>query len=245
MDMLPGPAMADNVQYPIDVAELWGPDGETGLSPASPFALAQELRPVEATPTNGNGEPPPAVDTQALADVARLADAIAANHADVVRRSDLDSMRKELEGAFTQQLAVALYELTASWNSRFSTAEAHISERVTAAGEAQNKVLASSIEANFYAVLEMAETVRAELGNFRSDLAGVEGLSSFQRELRHDVARLGDLVAAPRPEASQAEVLAEALRSMQKDLAELRQDILELRAAVDARVPRGLTVQDV
>jgi hypothetical protein len=237
--------MADHAQYPIDVTELWGPDGEAALSPALPFLPADELRPVNGTSSNGNGEAAVGVNKQTLEDVARLADAIAANHSDVLRRADLDAMGKDLESAFTQQLAVALYELMGAWKSRFATAEEHISERVTASVETHTGRLASSMEASLYASLEMAEAVRSELAAFRKHLAGVEGLTSFQRDLRHEVARLGDLVAAPRPEPAQSHELGEAMKVLQKELAELREDISELRAAVDARANEGVTVGDV
>jgi BMFP domain-containing protein YqiC len=206
--------MADHAQYPIDVAELWGPDGETELTPVSSFAVAQDLRQVAVTHANGHDEPAPTIDRQMLADLARLADAIAANHSDVLRRSDLDGVRKELEDVFTQQLASTRQELMAGWNARFASAEAHIEDRVIASGEAQTKVLASSMEANFYAALEMAETVRSELRSFKSDLGGISALT-------------------------------EVLRRMQDELTELRHDVSELRAAVDARVPTAVTVQDV
>ena len=226
--------MADHAQYPIDVTELWGPDGGAELSPALPFLPGDALRPVNGTPANGNGEAV-SVNKQTLEDVARLADAIAANHSDVLRRADLDGMRKDLESAFTQQLAVALYELMAAWKSRFATAEEHISERVTASVEMHTSALASSTEASFYASLEMAEAFRSDLATFRKHLVGIEGLTSFQREIRHEVARLGDLVATPRPEAAQTHELGETLKILQKELAGLREDVADLRAAVDAR----------
>ena len=236
--------MADHAQYPIDVTELWGPDGEAELTSALPFMPADELPPMNGTAPNGNGEPV-LVNTQTLEDVARLADAIAANHSDVLRRTDLDAMRKDLESAFTQQLAVALYELMAAWKSRFATAEEHINERVTASVETHTGRLASSMEASFYASLEMAEAVRSELVSFRKNLAGIEGLTSFQRELRHEVARVGDLVAAPRPEAAHTHEVGETLKVLQKELAELREDISDLRAAVDVQGTKGAPVRNL
>ncbi|MFN2504667.1 MAG: hypothetical protein ABR540_10675 [Acidimicrobiales bacterium] len=223
--------MAEPAQYPIGVAALWGPEGETE---PSPFVPAAELRPVDAVPANGNGESPPTVEKRTLDDVARLADAIAANHSHVLRKNDLDAMRQELEGAFTQQLAGALYELMGAWNARFATVEDHINQRMSASVEAQTGVLASSIEANFYAVLEIAETVRKDLGTFQDQLAGVEGLPSFQREIRHEVGRLADLITAPRPEVAERDQLAATLKLMRSDLAELREEISELRAATDS-----------
>ena len=208
--------MAEHTQYPLDVTELWGPDGETELSPAAPFMPAPDLYSVDPTSTNGNGESVHEVNKQTLDDVARLANAIAASHSDVVRRSDFDSIRKELESAFTQQLAVTLYELMAAWNSRFATAEDRINERVTGSVEAQTRVLASSIEANFYAVLEIAETVRTELAAFRAQLAGIEGL----------------ITSAPPPPPAEAGDLVETMKDMRTEMAELRQEISELRGSI-------------
>ena len=235
--------MADQPQYPIDVTELWGPDGDPELSPVLPFK-PDDFRPVNGTSPKGSGEPM-SVNEHTLEEVARLADAIAANHSDVLRRTDLDAMRKDLESAFTQQLAVALYELMAAWKSRFTAAEEHISERVTASVKTHTSRLVSTTEANVNASLEMAEAFRSELTSFRRHLAGIEGLTAFQREIRHEVARLGDLVTTRRPEPAQSHELGEALEILQKELAELREDISELRAAVDARATKGVPVGDL
>ena len=208
--------MAEHAQYPIDVTELWGPDGETELSPATPFAPPPGLYPGDAKRTNGNGDSAHGVNKQTLDDVARLANAIAANHSDGLRRIDLDTMRTELESAFAQQLALALYELTSTWNSRFATAEDHISERVARSVEAQTRVLASSIEALFYEVLGIAETVRSDLAAFRSQLEGIEGLiASSPPASSHDD---GDLLVT--------------MKGVRAELAELRQEIAELRGSI-------------
>ena len=240
MDRLPRPAMAEHAQYPIDVTELWGPEGEAELSPATSFTPGPELLPVDASPTNGNGESMPGVTEQTLEDVARLANAIAANHSDVLRRSDLDTMRKELESAFTQQLAVAMYELMSAWNSRLATAEDHISDRVTRSVEAQAGVLVSSAEANYYAVHEIAETVRSQLAAFRGQLTGIEGLTSFQRDIRHDVARLSDLASAPA--SAETGELVETMKVMRTELAQLRQEMLELRGTVAVPAQNGASL---
>ena len=240
MDRLPRPAMAEHPKYPIDVRELWGPDGEAELTPATPFTTAvPELLPDHGNPTNGNGDSMAGVTKQTLEDVARLANAITANHSDILRGSDLDTMRKELESAFTQQLAAAMYELMSAWNARLATAEDHISDRVTRSVEAQTGVLVSSIEANYYAVLEIAETVRGQLAAFRSQLTGIEGLTSFQRDIRHDVARLRDLACTPTPASAETGDLVETMKVMRTELAELRQEISELRGAVAVPAKTG------
>jgi hypothetical protein len=229
--------MAEHAQYPIDVVELWGPEGESGLTPAAPFTPAPDLYPVDTKHTNGNGESTPGVDNQALDEVARLAAALAANHSDVVRMSDLDAMRTDMERAFSQQLAVGLYELVSTWNSRFAAAEDHISERVTRSVDAQAGILRSSIEANHHAVLEIAEMVRSELAAFRGQLTGVEGLTSFQRDIRHDVARLGDLASMPPAVSAETGDLSETMRVMRAELAELRQEIFRLRGSMAVPAP--------
>jgi hypothetical protein len=225
MDRLPGPAMAEHAQYPIDVTELWGPDGETELSPATPFTPPPDRYPADAKPTNGNGESVHGVNKQTLDDVARLASAIAANHSDGLRRIDFDAMRTELESAFAQQLALALYELMSAWSSRFSTAEDNISERVARSVEAQTRVLASSTEAIFYEVLGIAETVRSELAAFRTQLAGIEVL-----------------IASGLAEPAETSDLSETMRGMRAELAELRLEIVELRGSITAPAEEGVSL---
>lgn len=234
--------MAEPTRYPIDVAELWGPEGEAELSPATSFVPPPELRPVDAEPVHDGDDLAPAAASKTLVEVDRLAEAIAGNLPELLRRTDLDAMRKELEGAFTQQLALVVYELMAAWDTRFASIEDRLNQRMGTAVEAQTSALAASIEASFYAVLEISETVRAELRAFGDQLAGVESLPTFQREIRHEVARLGDLACGPRPEAA---VMAEMTTVMTSELAELREELCRLRAAVDARAPRSLSVSDL
>ncbi len=56
---------------------------------------------------------------------------------------------------------------------------------------------------------------------------------------------MADLATAPRPEATELVDVADALKIVKRELAELREEVADLRAAVDARARRGLTVHDV
>lgn len=262
--------MADYVSYPDDISGLWGPEGEGMLTPAMPDAPTKEPDPVLPASTNGNGSANghgngprfSLVDQDTHDDVARLARAIAESRADVVRLADLQAARAEMEGAFTQQLAVALYELMAASNARFATAEDRINERVNQAVEVHTTRLAASVEANHRAASEMAELIWNQIDSLRHRFVGpIDGLAAFQRDLRHEVGRLSDLVAAHsrdwaqrfEAEAGQRdrhdERMAKAaddlgdvpgvLAAMRDDLSSLREEVAELRAAVEQRSQKG------
>jgi hypothetical protein len=256
--MLDSLAMADNASFSDDISTLWGPAGEGGLTPAPPTPLPRESeRPVEPPEpavtnghghahSNGNGGRLAVVGQDVQDDVRRLAEALASNHAEVVHRSDLDAVRSQLEGAFTHQIAVALYELMAASNARFATAEDHINQRVTEAVEVHTNRLTASLDKHHRDATELSEFIWAELDAMRQRLNGpIDGLVAFQRELRHEVGRLGDLVAeatgSGRPpeegsaapgSASPAEVseLASAVTALRDDVAALRREVAELHA---------------
>ena len=255
--------MADYASFSDDLSTLWGPAGEGGLTPAPPPSLPREteraVEPQEPAVTNGhgngNGGRLAIVEQDVQDDVRRLAEALATNHADVVHRSDLDAVRSQLEGAFTHQIAVALYELMAASNARFATAEDHINQRVTEAVEVHTNRLTASLDKHHRAATELSEFIWAELDAMRQRLNGpIDGLVAFQRELRHEVGRLGDLVAEAtgspgRPAegsavaggATSAEVteLASALTSLSDDVAALRREVAELRAGSGVRRRKG------
>lgn len=263
--MLDSLAMADYASFSDDISTLWGPAGEGGLTPAPPAPLPREHEPPAQPPepaitnghghSNGNGGRLAVVEQDVHDDVRRLAEALTTNHADVVRRSDLDAVRSQLEGAFTHQIAVALYELMAASNARFATAEDHIKQRVTEAVEVHTTRLTASLEKHHRAATELSEFIWAELDAMRQRLNGpIDGLVAFQRELRHEVGRLGDLVAEAteppeRPESgsgddgsatsSEASELASALTSLCEEVAALRREVAELRAAGGGRRPRA------
>jgi hypothetical protein len=254
--MLASLAMADYASFSDDISTLWGPAGDSGLTPASPAPLpVEEMRPADppaetATSNglgygNGNGAGVAFLEQDLHDDVLRLAEALATNHADVLRPTDLDAVRSQMEGAFTHQIAVALYELMAASNARFATAEDQINQRVIEAVEVHTNRLTASLEKHHRAGTELSEFIRAELNAIRQRLdAPIDGLAEFQREVRHQVGRLGDLAAeaasARRSEAeSEASAgaaagelseVASALAALRNDVAALRLEVAELRA---------------
>lgn len=253
--------MADTLSYQDDISALWGPEGE-GVLGSAPANAADHEQPVPA-PADGNGAHPTVVERETHDDIARLAEAIAASHLDAVSQADLAAARTEIEGAFTHQLAVALYELMAATNARFATAEDHINQRVTAAVEAQTDRLAASIDAQQRASAVLEDTMRSQLDAIRERITGpIDGLASFQRDLRHDVGRLSDVVTTQGEESahratvdadrfersetragaalSELSGLSETLAALQADMAELRQELAQVREAVVAqhRKPR-------
>jgi hypothetical protein len=262
-------AMADYGSPPDDISGLWGPEHEGVLTPAMPSPRTDEPDFVMPASTNGNGNGsanghgtgarPTMLERETHEDVARLARAIAESHVDRVRPADLQAARAEVEGAFTQQLAVALYELMAATNARFATAEDHIKQRVNEAVEVHAYRLAATLEANHRATSEMSELMRTQIDGLCQRLVGpVDGLADIQRELRHEVGRLGDMVAAqgqdqgretaPRTEpeveqrdghdertmkaAEERRNVSGLLAAVRDDLALLRDEVAELRAAV-------------
>jgi hypothetical protein len=248
--------MADDASYTDDISALWGPDDGAGLTPApsAPYGAGNHGGESPAVSGSGNGNRSlPAVEGGRREEVARLTDAIARQHVDVGPRGDLNAVRSELEGTFTNQLAVALYELMAASNARFAAAEDSINQRVDQAVERHTTRLAASLDAHHEAATEMSRLIWAEMDSLRQRLIGpVEGLAAFQRDLRHEVGRLSDSVAAHGKESTrqldaeadlgqgdaQAQIdmgdLSEALRTMKEDLRALRLEVAELRSAVEA-----------
>jgi hypothetical protein len=247
--------MADDASYTDDISALWGPDSEAGLSPAPPAANGAGGHASEPAVVDGNGIGLylPADEQDRRNEVARLAEAFATTHVDVVQRNDLDALRSELEGTFTHQLAVALYELMSASNARFTRAENLINQRVEEAVECQTIRLAASLDAHHQAASEMTEVIWREIDSLRQRFVGpIDGLAGFQRELRHEVGRLSDSVAACGQASARqldAEVdrgqrvahaahdmgdLTEALSALREDLGALRSEVVELRAAVES-----------
>lgn len=199
--------MAESRSFSDDISGLWGTEEGGPLEPARNGAPSRD--PVaDAAPTNGT--PAPVVEAHAPEAVAALSRALAAHQVDVVSKAELRAVRAELEGAFTHQLAVALYELLAASNDRFASAEGHIDQRLDAiadrlaeAVESRADRLAATIEALQGVSADEVAAVRSELVAMREQLTPVGGqapgpgdaLVAFQREIRHEVGRFGDMVA--------------------------------------------------
>jgi triphosphoribosyl-dephospho-CoA synthetase len=178
-----------------------------------------------------------------------------------VRRNDLHALRSELEGTFSHGLAIALYELMSASNARLARTEDLINQRVQEAVERQTVRLAATLDAHHQAASEMTEVVWREIDSLRQRFVGpIDGLAAFQRELRHEVGRLGDLVLSHAPETAQQTAAAsqqrddhrrmksgnlgdivEAMAAMKDDLGALRAEVAELRAAVEGTEQSGRT----
>ena len=200
--------MADNEAFSDDISALWGAPEEDALEPPRPKTTVTNGHAPEQTPPNGSHADVATADPRD--DVARLADALAGHQVDVVRHSELSAVRSEIEDAFTQKLAVALYELLSASNDRFASVEDHmarrlqeVADRVGQAIDAQGDRLALAIDGQQRATADLARSVRDELVEISDRFcAPIDDLAAFQREIRHQVGRLGDAVAAHGTEAA-------------------------------------------
>ncbi len=221
-----------------DISDLWGTTEDSPLEPPRPngsngSAAAANRKGHEPDPARTNGTHAHAhaaiTDDDARDSVARLVDALAGHQVDVVRRSELHSMRSEMEDAFTHQLAVALFELLSASNDRFASVEDHIDQRlesvatrVTRSIDEQADRLATTIEAQRRLTTDLARSVRDELAEI-SDRFGapVDALGGFQKEMRHEVGRLSDLVDTHNGEAARrSEAHAERMETTRTELAQ-------------------------
>lgn len=240
--------MADSVSFHDDISELWDSQGEGGTPPAGPAPGGARPHAESRSRPAENGQARPAeLGARISDDVARLAEALRANHVDAVSRSGLEAVRSELEGAFTHQLAVALYELLAATNARFAMAEDRMGGQMSAAvGELSERVV-RALEAEQQAVAELARTVQVELEAMVRGLGPVDGLTGFQRDVRHEIGRLGDLVTAQNAEAERRsaadadgvdrvvaryEAALTEVGDIRDVLGALRQEVSEMRAEV-------------
>ena len=260
--------MAENGSYTDDtddISALWGAEDQDALEPPRP----------NGTVTNGSGPTPvPINGGHAVADdpsdsVARLAEALAGHQVDVVRRSELGAMRAEMEDTFTQQLAVALFELLSASNDRFASVEEHIDRRLhDMAAELSQSIaaqidrLASAGDTQHRTGAELASLARAELNEIGDRLrTPLETLAAFQRDMRHEVDRVGDAVVTHAAEAAKRaeenaereaamaerlerseirdaavmeslEKITERMASLQTDLAEAQEAVKAVRAEV-------------
>ncbi len=259
--------MADVDLHSDDISGLWKSERDDVLTPVIPATTAgdpESVVPAPVTNGNGNGSRNGNANTTRLTrveeetrdEVARLAQAIADSRADVIRPADLQAARAEMEGAFTQQLAVALYELMAATNARFATAEDHINQRVSEAVEVHTTRLAAALDGHQQAAREMMAAIWTELQLLREQHGGlIDGLAAFRREMRREVGRLSDMVTAQARESAQQSAVEReqrerhddwvvkaasdvigasgTLAAISEDLALLRSEVAELRAVVN------------
>ncbi len=222
--------MADNESFPEDISGLWGVPEEGALEPPRPNGTVTSGR--DPTPAPTNGAHAEVVTDDPRDTVARLADALAGHQVDVVRHSQLSAVRAEMEDAFTQKLAVALYELLSASNDRFASVEDHMAQRlqdmagrVEETVKAQGDRLALSIDVQQGATAELARSVRDELREVSDRFCEpIDALATFEREVRHDVGRVGDLVEAHNADAARrSEELAERAERAERAGAALAQ----------------------
>lgn len=138
--------MAENGHFSDDISGLWGPQSENALVPPRPAAPVSD--PQEPNGHRGNGAAPHngASGGSAADEVARLASALAVHRTDAVSHAELATVRSEMEGAFTHQLAVALYDLLNASSDRFAGVEAHLDERLDGIGRRLDRALEGQAE---------------------------------------------------------------------------------------------------
>lgn len=200
--------MADNESFPDDISGLWGAPAEGALEPPRASGTVTNGRTPTSAPTNGAHAE--VVRDDSRENVARLADALAGHQVDVVRHSELSAVRAEMEDAFTQKLAVALYELLSASNDRFASVEDHmgqrlqdVADRVGESVKSQGDRLAMAIDVQQRATADLARSVRDELREVSDRFcAPIDALATFERDVRHEVGRVGDLVEAHNADAA-------------------------------------------
>ena len=220
--------MAENMPYSDDtddISGLWGAEDED--APELPRRNGSVTNGFDPAPAPLNGSH--AVTEDPSVSVARLAEALAGHQVDVVRRSELGAMRAEMEDRFTQQLAVALFELLSASNERFTSVEAHIDRRLhDVAAELRQSItvqidrLASADDTQHRMAADLAGSARDELNEIGDRLrAPLETLAAFQRDVRHEVGRVGDAVVTHAAEAAKrAEENAERVAQAEAAMAE-------------------------
>lgn len=227
--------MADEEPFSDDITGLWGAPDEGALEPPRPASTITNGRDPGPAPTNGSHADVAADDPRDH--VARLADAIAGHQVDVVRHPELAAVRAELEDAFTQKLAVVLYELLSTSNERFSSVEDHMDRRLQEVADqlgqcirAQTDQFTAAIELQQRATVDLARSARDELMEISDRFdAPLETLAAFQREIRHEVGRLGDAVDAH----------GEAARRSEENTERATQAVAALSERLDGRETRA------
>ncbi len=266
--------MADSESFSNDISGLWGVR-EDPLEPPRPNGTATNGHDPKPAPSNGSHAEAPKDDPRDT--VARLADALAGHQVDIVRHSELSAMRTEMEDGFAQRLAVALFELLSASKDQFASVEDHIDARLHEVAhqvgeslKAEGDRLALAVDIQQRATADLARSVRDELVEISNRFRGpIDDLASFQREIRHEVGRLGDEVAAYGVEAARRseesaervdqagaalsqriestemrstealERITETIASVQRDLSQVHEALRGLREEVSSRRERA------
>jgi chromosome segregation ATPase len=211
--------MAESASYSgdtDDISGLWGAEDEDVLEPPRPNGtVTNGFHPAPA-PINGSHN----VAGDPSVSVARLAEALAGHQVEVVRRSELSAMRTEMDDRFTQQLAVAIFELLSATNDRFASFEEHIDRHLHDVATELSRSITAQVDTQHRMAAELAGSARDELTEV-GDRLGVplETLAAFQREMRHEVGRVGDALVNHAAEAARraeenAERVAQAEAAM-------------------------------
>lgn len=122
--------------------------------------------------------------------------------------------------------------------------------------------LSAALDAHHRAAGERSEALRTEIDALcRRFLEPVDGLAAFQRELRHQVGQLGDILTAHgqdsvlqaaardrhdatlRTVAERLAALSDAVAAVGADVATLREEVAGLRVAVDGVAANGRRIR--
>ena len=207
----------DNGQFSDDISALWGDQAESALVPPRPETPDEAFEGAEPAPTNGSQ---PAVVADPTDDsVARLAQALATHQTDVVSKAELQRTRSEMEGAFTHQLAVALYDLLGASNDRFGRTE----QRLDDIGRRLEESVAGHVR-NLTALIEAQQRVAV------ADQSAVQAqLEALRDVLSRPLASLDRIDDASAEGSVKLEGLSARVSSVQDDVAALRESVAELR----------------
>ena len=242
--------MADSEPFSDDISALWGDTDQDVLEPPRPNGFLTSGHEPDPAPTNGSQVELTVAEPRDP--VAPLAHALAGHPAEVVRRPELGAMRTEMEDAFTQKLAVAIYELLSASNERFSSVEDHMDRRLEdVVGElnqcirSQSDRLAAAIENQQRMTTDIALQTRDELLQMGEGITGpVDTLAAVAWEVVDEVGRVGDLVAAQNAETvRRSEDAAQAGAALSERLASSGIQDAAAKGSLEAITERISSVQ--
>jgi len=206
--------MAEDPEFSDDISALWTDQEETFAPPL---------------PEAGERAVDEEVADDAADGAARLAQSLAVQQTDVVSRAELERVRSEMEGAFTHELAAALYELLRASNDRFASIERRLDD------------IASRLHES---VAGHVAKLAAELGRLADAVEGQRSEAVLRadddivarRQLTERVGRAAAGVSA------KLEDISARVTSLQRHVAALHDTVAQLRRALPAgRIRRLLT----